>query len=79
MLIMLIVLNSCSMKSRIVSDTFCLMYEPPKKANKEIYNYADEIIKKMFENNIKTKEEKFAEYMINNSTANFAKFKEYCK
>ena len=79
MLIMLIVLSSCSMKLRTVSDTFCLMYEPPKKANKEIYNYADEIIKKMYENDIKTAEEKFAEYMINNSSYNYAKFKQYCK
>ena len=79
MLIMLIVLNSCSMKLRTVSDTFCLMYEPPKKANEEINNYADEIIKKMYKNDIKTAEEKFAEYMINNSSYNYAKFKQYCK
>ncbi len=79
MLIMLITLSSCSTKLRTVNDTFCIIYEPPKKANAEIYNYADEIIKKMYENDIKTKEEKFAEYMINNSSINFAKFKEYCK
>lgn len=76
---MSIVLSTCSTKSKIVNDTFCLMYEPPKKINDEIYNYANEIIEKISKNNIKTKEEKFAEYMINNSTANFVKYKEYCK
>jgi hypothetical protein len=55
------------------------MYEPPKKPNEEINNYADEIIKKMYKNDIKTAEEKFAEYMINNSSYNYAKFKQYCK
>jgi len=76
---MLIELSCCSTKLKVINDSFCLLYEPPINTSKEILSYGNEIIEKMGNKNIETIEERFAEYIINHTSTNYIKYKNFCK
>lgn len=72
-------MSSCTQQPRkIIQNNFCEIYEPLKKEPEDVAKYFEKIKIKMKKKEIKTVEERFAEFTLNHIARNNAKYVVIC-
>lgn len=62
----------------VIQNNFCELYEPLKKEPEDVAKYAEKIMNKMEKKEIKTTEEKFAEFFLDHVSTNYIKYYVAC-